>query len=247
MFYLPGRRSHSPLPFGNRRLHGRLVDEFDNPELRSLLMDPDRLCSSPGAEILKQDRRSTVVRLTAGGVSMVVKQNHGRSLVKELKRAFAPSRAARAWHAAHTVEALDIDTAAPIAYIERRYGCFRGRSWLVLQSLPGPDARQYLTDPETPDSERERIIDAIVGIYRRMHAANFTHGDNRPQNFVIVDGRPHVIDLDVAILHPRWSPVRRRYMRRDIRRLLSHWQHQYPGIEAGFRAAFKRHGMDGGA
>lgn len=242
MFYLPGTRSHSAFRSRDGRLRGRIVDEFDSEELRELLRSPDGFAARSGSELIKRHARSTVTRTRVGGVGVVIKENHAVSAAKALKRALLPSRAARAWYAAHMVEGLGIDTAAPVAYVERRYGPFRGRSWVVLVDLRGMDAQSYLLDTGIAPDEHARIVDAIAGIYATLHRANVTHGDNRPQNFIVVDGRPHIIDLDVAAVHPWWSFLKRRFMRRDLRRFVDRW-HRHPEIAAEFRSAFERHGL----
>lgn len=244
MFYLKGTQLVVPVRFASGRLRGQAVAERYTPELRAVLADPDAFVHSNEVSVLKDDKRSRVVRARINGCDMVIKQSHARTWSKAIQRALLPSRAARGWYAAHTVEVLGIPTASPIAYVDIRYGPLRGRSWLVSEWVPGQDALTCLTSTSLGGDERRRLIHAMVEIYARLHRANVTHGDNRSSNFLIHDGSPILIDLDVTILHPPWSFVRRRYMRQDVHDLIEGWR-AYPHIAAEFRQAFREFGLDG--
>lgn len=244
MFYLKGSRPVVPVRFAGGRLRGEVVQEYDTPALHAVLADPVTFMHSENVSVLKDNARSRVVRAHIDGRAVVVKESHAKTRLKALQRALLLSRAARGWYATHTVEALDIPTAAPIAYVERRYGPFHGRSWLISEWVPGQGAIACLTSPSLAPEERRRLVNEMVGIYARLHRANVTHCDNRPDNFLIRDGRPVLIDLDTTIRHPPWSFVRRRYMRQDVRGLIERWG-AYPEIADEFRQAFRAFGLDG--
>ena len=176
--------------------------------------------------------------------AVVAKESHAKTGVKAIKRAFIPSRAARGWHAALTVQALGVPTASPIAYIDQRHGPFRRRSWLVSERVPGTDFVTWVTAETREPEERERMIRAVADIYVRLHHARVTHGDNRPSNFLVNDGQAVLIDLDVTVHHPWWSPWYRRYARRDVRTLIERC-HAYPALAEGFRRVFREYGLDG--
>lgn len=243
MFYLEGNRAVVPVRFAGGRLRGEVVEEYDTPALRAVLADPAAFMHSVEADVLKDDARSRVVRARIDGRDVVVKESHAKTWSKAFQRALLPSRAARGWHAAHTVEALGIPAAGPIAYVDIRHGPFRGRSWLVSEWVPGQDAVTCLTASSLSSDERKRLIHAMAEIYACMHRARVTHGDNRPENFIIHDGRPFLIDLDVTIRHPPWSFVCRRYMRKDVEGLLKRLR-RHPELADEFREAFRERGLD---
>lgn len=244
IFYLKGSRPVAPVRFAGGRLRGQVVREHDTPALRAVLADPIAFMRRGDVSVLKDSARSRVVRAHIDGRPVVVKESHAKTRLKGLQRALLPSRAARGWYATHTVEALGIRTAAPIAYIERRYGPFRGRSWLISEWVPGQGAIDCLTSESLAPEERRRLVSEMVRIYARLHRANVTHCDNRPDNFLIHDARPILIDLDATIRHPPWSFVRRRYMRQDVRGLIERWR-AYPEIAEEFREEFRSFGLDG--
>ena len=244
MFYLKGGRPVGPVHFQGGRLRGQVVLHYNSTALRSVLADPLAFTHSEAVTVLKDNARSRVVRGRIDGRDVVVKQSHAKTASKAFKRAFLPSRAARGWYAAHTVEACGVPTASAIAYVDARHGPFRGRSWLISEWVPGEDARSCLTSPSIDPAERGRLIRAIVDIYARLHRARITHGDNRPENFMIHEGRPVLIDLDVTVRHPPWSLVFRRYARRDVRQLVERW-HKEPSIAEEFRRTFRDYGLEG--
>ena len=244
MFYTKGERAVAPVRFRSGRLRGQMVLEHDSAALRAVLADPLAFTHSDSVTVLKDNPRSRVVRGWLDDRYVVVKQSHAKTPVKAFKRAFLPSRAARGWYAAHTVEAFGVPTASAIAYVDMRHGPFRGHSWLVSEWVPGEDARACLTSPTIDPDERTRLIRAIADIYLRMHRARITHGDNRPDNFLIHEGRPVLIDLDITVRHPPWSLVFGRYARRDVQNLIARW-HADPEIAAEFRRTFRDYGLDG--
>lgn len=244
MLYLKGSQVAVPVRFAGGRLRGEVVQAQDSPALRAVLADPIAFMHSDDVSVLKDNTRSRVVHARIDTLDVVVKESHAKTALKALKRAFLPSRAARGWYAARTVEALGIPTAHAIAYVDVRYGSLRGRSWLVSRWVSGQDALTHLTAESLALEERRRLVRAMADIYARMHRANVTHGDSRPENFMIHKDQPVLIDLDVTVQHPSWSFVRRRYMRRDVRTMLERWQ-PYPEIAAEFRQAFRELGLDG--
>lgn len=244
MFYLEGIRPVAPVRFAGGRLQGQVVQEHDTPALRAVLAEPDTFIHSPDVSVLKDNARSRVVRARIDGRDVVIKESHSKTWTKALQRALLPTRAARGWYAARTVEALGIPTAGPIAYVDIRHGPLRGRSWLISEWVSGEDAQTCLTSASLAPGERRQLIHAMVDIYARMHRNSVTHGDNRPKNFLIHDGRPVLIDLDVTIRHPPWSFVRRRYMRQDVHGLIRNWR-AYPEIADEFRQAFREFGLEG--
>lgn len=244
MFYIKGNRAVAPVRFRGGRLRGQVVLERNSAALREVLADPLAFTHSDAVTVLKDNPRSRVVRGWLDDRYVVIKQSHAKTRTKAFKRAFLPTRAARGWYAAHTVEAFGVPTASAIAYVDARHGPFRGRSWLVSEWVPGEDARTRLTSPTIDPEERMRLIRAIVDIYARLHRARITHGDNRPENFLIHDGRPVLIDLDVTVLHPAWSLVFRRYARRDVRELVARWYRE-PEIAEAFRQAWRDYGLEG--
>lgn len=244
MFYLKGDRPVAPIRFAGGRLRGKVVREHNTPGLRALLADPDGFVHAPDVSVLKDNQRSRVVIGRLDGRDVVVKESYAKTSLKAFKRALIPSRAARGWHAALTVEALGVPTASPIAYIDQRHGPLRERSWLVSERVCGIDFPVWAMASAREPEERERMIRAIADIYARLHGARVTHGDNRLDNFLIRDGHPVLIDLDVTMRHPRWSPWYRRYARGDVRTLLKRCE-RYPGLAEGFRTAFRDYGLDG--
>lgn len=223
-----------------RGLHGRFAAEGDGPELRELMTAPDLFFARPNVTMLKSSVRSCIARGEIDGREIVVKRIQARSYVKALKRSFVPTPAARAWRASWRLREMGIPTARPIAYVERRYGPFRGRSWEIMEWLPGVDALAFVRDAPTQDLST--VVDRIAILIGRLHDARISHGDNNVRNFVIHEGYPYLIDLDGLFIHPSWSPVYRRYVRRDLRRLLRNWR-RHPIMHELLREAFIRHGV----
>lgn len=243
MLYIKGNRASRALRGFGGRLRGRVARSIADSDLHPLLEDPVGFMYSNQVTILKNSKRSRVVRAKLGGHDVVIKESQAITRVKAFKRSLIPSRAARGWHAAQTVLALGLATPRPFAYIEcRRPPCW-GRSWLITEWVSGPNLLLYLTQYEPDEAQRAAVIDAVVQIYASLHQSRVTHADARPVNFIIHDGQPVVIDLDCAIRHPRLSPVFCRFTRRDVLTMLRNWRRAgETDMEARFERAFEAAG-----
>ncbi|MEX0606697.1 MAG: lipopolysaccharide kinase InaA family protein [Halofilum sp. (in: g-proteobacteria)] len=217
----------------------RFAEENDGPGLRELLADPDGFFERPDVTTLKSGSRSHVARGQVDGREIVVKRTRSKAIAKAIKRSFVPTRAARVWRASWRLHDMGVPTAQPLACVERRYGPLRGRSWQVMEWLPGVDALAFVQDA-SPQELRVAAY-GIAALITTLHDARITHGDNNVRNFLICDGKAYLIDLDGLVIHPPWSPVLQRYIRRDLRRILHNWR-VHPEMRKLLRQALLHYG-----
>lgn len=72
------------------------------------------------------------------------------------------------------------------------------RPLIVMEYLDGPDLSDVIADGPLEADEVVRLGSQILAAVHQLHRAGFAHIDLKPQNIVLRDGRPYVIDLASA-------------------------------------------------
>ena len=177
------------------------------------------------AEIIKDGRSASVFRLKVAGSSVVVKRYNIKSLGHRVRRWFR-RRALNAWRNGHRLELLRIPTAAPLAFIERRWGPLTGPCYLVMEDK----GRLDLAAEASAQGWLSGRLDQVAGLFEQLKAAELGHGDTKASNFLVQDNRVHLIDLDA--LSPRRDPAA------DVTRFLNNFEGDLRAqVEARFAAA----------
>lgn len=177
------------------------------------------------ASYLKQGNSATVIRAQLADRQVVIKRYNMKHLWHRLRRCLRPSRAAQSWRNAHQLLSVGIDTARPLAMVESRFGPLRGRAWLVMDWLDAPHALEYFADTAVSEAEKERLGQRLVTMLERLAQQEIVHGDLKATNFLVVDGRPVLIDLDPMQWLPG-SPEFARRFSRDLARFRQNWQNR---------------------
>ena len=111
----------------------RYCSHFDSLALQRFIEHPDAFVDDPDVTVLKSDRTSTVVLTSFDGRKIVLKRYNTRSFWHGFRRAVRRSRAANCWEAAARFRELGIDTARPVAMVEKRFGPFTGRAYYAAE------------------------------------------------------------------------------------------------------------------
>ncbi len=210
--------------------------------LEHVAVDPSVL---PGYATLKYSKSGEVFRAmvaetsgpTGGTLQVACRVTHSESYGTTWT-AWRRSRARRNFHRAMALLRAGIDTAIPLAWMERP--STPRTSWLVtayvgevvdldqiaLTLLPQMDRR-------ASQKARNGVVDAVVELLVRLDRAGLHHRDLKASNILITNWegretrlRPMLVDLDG--LHPRrwWSPRERR---QPLIRLAASLR-DYPGL-----------------
>ena len=153
-----------------------------------------------GAEVIKDGNSATVFRLKLAGTPVIIKRYNIKSLGHRLRRWFK-RRALTAWRNGHRLELLMIPSATPLALIERRWGPFTGRCYLILEDK----GRLDLATEVAAQGWLPGRLDQVAALFAQLQAAELGHGDTKASNFLVHDGQVHLIDLDA--LSPRRNPA----------------------------------------
>jgi len=201
------------------RFHSKALDRF--------MLDPDAFCDQMGQRWLKQDRTATVGITSFDGIEIVVKRYNARSAFHIVKRALRVSRAEHSWRNAHRLLSLGIPTPRPIAAVEERLGPVRRRAWYLSEYLPGTLLSDWFGSRIDLNEGDADLLDQIERCFRLMYENRIAHGDTKATNWIIVDGKLHLIDLDAMRQFGRDATMERLHRKRfdrDIRRFLRNFE-----------------------
>lgn len=187
--------------------------------------EPDALFTRQ--PLLKAGNSATVV-VTPDG--LVVKRYNIKSLSHGLRRMLRPlPRYRRAWAFGQLLHLLEIPTTRPLALLERRFGFWRGVAYLVSERLDGPDLFAEVAEKGLS----EERLEEVTRLFLLLRRAGLTHGDTKASNFLVHDGRLHLIDLDAMRLDARGAVE-------DVRRFLENWE---APVRTRFEASFREAGL----
>lgn len=197
----------------------------EDPCLR-LLADADRLLSSPGCQIIKDQKKIKVGRLAMevrGQVqSVYVKRYNAFSLRYRLGSLFTRSAALRAWRGAATLERAGFLTGRPIAAVEWRTWGMLTKSFYLSSEVPQARTvdvhwREELSPIVGFQGFRWRraFLRALGELFRSLHQANIYHNDLKDTNIMACprngdrDARVYLLDLEGVRTYRRLAWRRR--------------------------------------
>lgn len=194
---------------------------YDTPALRELLTNPDKSLQ-PGAQLLKNDLKTTISVVNVDGTRVVVKRYNIVDRWHAIRRYFCQSRASVCWKAAHLLKTQQILTPQPIALIEKRCGFLKSTSYYIHEFVAGMDAAEYFT-AEQKAGAWEAMAVKIADLVSKLKLCKISHGDLKVNNILIVDQKPWLIDLDDTRQHCLQF-FAERAMKKDLQRFMNYWQ-----------------------
>lgn len=183
----------------------------------------------------KKGNTCTVSLAEIDGVKVVVKRYNIKGFWHGLSRALRPTRAAASWSNAYRLRLLGIATPQPVALIESRLGCLRGKAYFLSEYLDAPDASAFFAQIKNKRGQAE-AVHKIVELFYRMYLLKLSHGDMKANNIKVLDGTPYLIDLDSMQQHDGDFFAIRGHVK-DLKRFMRNWQ-DHPTLYNTFLKAF---------
>lgn len=175
---------------------------------------------------LKNGNTCTVGLAKLAQRQVVIKRYNIKNWRHALMRALRPSRAAVSWANAHRLMISNIATPTPLALIEERWGCLRGRAYYLSAYVDAPDVAQFYV--QNTDAEiKQTVAQNLAVLFFKLYALQYAHGDCKASNIKIVNGQPMLIDLDSMLAYsPSWIASWRfkRAHVKDLKRFMKNWQ-----------------------
>ena len=204
---------------------------YYTPAIAAFLDEPDRILNNLENPLLKRGGSSTVGRIKIDDHDLVVKRYNIKGFWHGLRRCFMATRAVHSWRNAHQLLKLGIATPMPIAFLEKRFGPFRGTAYFINEYVEGPRAVDFFKGSDL--HRKLAVARGIAEIFEKLQLARISHGDMKATNIIIHHHQPVLVDLDVMHVHIS----RRRFdaaHRKDIRRFFKNWIGS-PEVDALFR------------
>jgi len=220
------RSSTDFLPYRRLGVRGMLMRTANLPEMQAFLQDPDSVFNKEYKELLKNGRSSTVIKVMLDGREVVIKRYNMKSIWHRLRRMFRHTRALHCWRLAQKLSLFQVKTAPPIAYVESNWLGIRGKSYYVMEYVPGPDIKTYLAPFETEPYSAAIVIQRVCQLLASLQQLEITHGDLKATNMIVNDRQqPVLIDLDGANEHLTLTGLRQAW-REEIHRFLCNFVEQ---------------------
>ena len=216
---------------------------FDEPGFTDRLIDADRLFAEPNCQIIKDQRKIKVGRLTlwiAGQPrNLFVKRYNAFSLRYKLTSRFVRSGAFRALGGAAILRAAHIPSAQPVAGVENRQGGELIKSFFLSEEIAGGETvdaywRDRLRGARGREGVvlRRRFLAELGQLFKTLHTEGIYHNDLKDANILAVAGRSEdglrlfLLDLDGVVKLPRLSARRKAKNLVQINRTLGRYLRQ---------------------
>jgi len=190
------------------------------------LTDADCLFAEPHCQIIKDQRKIKVGRLTlpiAGRPrTLFVKRYNTFSLRYKLTSPFLQSGGFRALRGAAILRAAQIPTALPVAAVENRRGGALIKSFFLSEEIAGGETvdaywRGRLLGVKGPEgfALRRRFLAELAQIFKTLHSEQIYHNDLKDANVLAVADRREnhlrliLLDLDGVVRMSHLSPRRK--------------------------------------
>jgi len=188
------------------------------------LADSDRLLADPTCEIIKDQKKTTVGRLTLGvgatSYEIYIKRYNVFSVRHRLVSPFVMSGALRALHGATVLRRWKIPSVAPLGAVERRYWGVLAKSFFISEEITGgKTVDAYWRDdlrclPEgTGRRQRRDFLVRLGELFQMLHGRAIYHNDLKDANILAARRQQmtafFLLDLEGVRQYRRLSDKRR--------------------------------------
>lgn len=174
-------------------------DFFEKVDFTEFLQNIDELMQD--GRILKDGNTCFVSRVSLAGEEVVIKRYNCKGIIHSVRHTLKRSRARRNWLHAHHLGMLNIPTAKPLAFIEKRRSLIVYKSYFVTEYVDGQKLSVFLQDNSLLEERRLGMVKKVIELLDKLSKHRITHGDLKHSNILVVDGKPTLIDLDSMTVH----------------------------------------------
>lgn len=215
-------------------------DEEASPNLAVVHLD-DAIRT---AKVLKNGRTCTVALVDFSGKKYVVKRYNIKHIGHFFWRMLRKTRAENSWVNAHRLTLLGIPTARPVALVEQRFGCLKGKAYFLTEFLDAPDIQQFFKT-SSDKVARAEVLKNTVQLFYRLLLLKISHGDFKATNIKITKLTPVLIDLDSMRQHHYDFFAERAHVR-DLKRFMQNWKDDtslYNAFLKTFKVVYEDHAV----
>ncbi len=191
---------------------------------KEILNNPEKHIQQ--GKIIKSGQSTTValldIEISGNRKKFFIKRYNQKNILHTILRSFIPSRAQISWQSGHLLKFLGINTPRPLAIMERRFGIFRGKSYIINEYLNSVHSSHYFSEGAKPDLHWPAVLNEIENVLFTLKRTCIIHGDLKAQNFIIHNHTPYLVDLDAfkVITPDKYTPE---LFSKDISRFSRSW------------------------
>ena len=190
-----------------------LEPKYNEPAFIACLLNADCLFAQAGCQIIKDQRKIKIGRLTlticGQPRTLYVKRYNAFSLRYKLASPFRNSRALRSLRGASILRAAQIPSALPVAAVENRKNGTLTKSFFLTEEIAGGETSDAFWRARLLSLEgsggillRRRFLAELAGLFRTLHDRRIYHNDLKDANIFAAgdadtnDFRFVLLDLD---------------------------------------------------
>ncbi len=212
--------------------HSTYAKGYESRLLNLIMQDPDRFVDTD-SRIIKHDGTTTVALLQKDAAQWVIKRYNTKNLWHALRRPFRRSRAENCWQMSKLCAQAKISIPTPIAYIEKRFGPLRGRSYFINEFVQADNLLTHLTKHGAAVAEITEK--KVIKLFEALRSAGIVHGDMKATNILVSNKKLFLLDLDACTKSGN-QVVFEQGCRKDRARFLQNWEN-HPDLYQRFRSA----------
>ncbi len=165
-----------------------------SPKLLEIIDNPDQYLLEP-KHIIKDNEKRTIAKLTIDSTSIILKRYNYSGIYDWITKCpFRTSKAYRAWYYQHELKKNGIETAKPIAIIEKRWGPLWRQTYLISEYIEGKTLDEKLL--QSGEIIQKKVSKQIVEILNVFYKLKWLHRDLVGRNIIIKGETLAIIDLD---------------------------------------------------
>jgi tRNA A-37 threonylcarbamoyl transferase component Bud32 len=176
--------------------------------------------------VMKEGSRSMVAKWQSHEGLWIIKDYKTPGLRRRARFALSQSRCLQSWNMSRLCHTMGIAAAKIILVAEERLAGLPGRSLAIMEYVQGTPLNQLVANQSLSLTDLRQLASRLAEQVNQLSSSMITHGDFKASN-IIVDSnlKPHLIDLDGAILHRSKRNFWKAY-RRDGARFRANWSNE---------------------
>lgn len=192
-------------------------------EMLKFIQDPESAFRHASSVMLKNGRSSTVIKVKLDHKDYVIKRYNLKNVWHRLRRSLRSTRAFHSWRLSHKLGLFGLPTAKPVGFLEQSILGLKGKSYFIMEYVPGEHAGEFFAHTKDPQTQ-ETVINSIISLLRNLRKLEITHGDLKITNILInKKNQPLLIDLDGAAEHRSIAGLNHAW-HKEIKRFLQNFR-----------------------
>ena len=165
---------------------GCRTNSDDSPE--TIHQDITRALAAKTAQILKEDRRTLVIKTQLYGQEAVIKHYRLSGTAEKIKYTLRTSPARRFWAAARTLQQRNMPTPLLLACLECYQGCIPVKSYVINQYMSDTImARDWIESQlhRQPEAFRQQFAADLLSNLQQLYRFGIYHKDTKLENLLL--------------------------------------------------------------